>query len=718
MKNIRRKIERTFILQRDQSDCGIACLCSVIKFYGGEADIEKLRKLSGTTKQGTTLLGLMQSATTEGFEAEGLQAESIHNLFELKEPSILHVTFENSLQHYMVYYPLQIPSSTGEHKLTLGDPGRGIISMTVSELDTIWKSKAVLKLSLTEKFTKKDTIKKRKLAWIIDLVKKDLLIFLISIFLGIAISLLGICTAVFSQKLVDEILPNQDVQKLFIGLALVSCILLIRCCFGYLRGYFMIQQSKDFNNRIIRDFYHNLLHLPKQFFDTRKTGELIARLNDTRRIQSVLSLLLGSIVIDVLMVIISLIFVYTYSAIIGNLILACIPIYYLILKIFHQPVNQSQREVMAGYATTESNFIDTIQGISDIKLLNKQKFFENINTEVFGSFQERLKKLGKVSIELVWSTEVVGIFFSMAVFGLSSWLVLLNNLKIGEMVSLLAISSSILPSMNRLIAANIQIQEGKVAFERMFEFASIPSEQSVNQTVNTTLLKATNALNMHGISFRFAGRKEVLSNVTLTIKKGEIVALLGESGGGKSTVLQLIQRFYQPERGYIEVDNIKIEEIELQSWRSLVGSVPQELKIFNGSLLYNITLSIEQEVNQKALDFCNQFGFGKYFLEFPQGYSTLVGEEGINLSGGQKQLVVLARALFYKPQILLLDEATSALDSNTENFVLELLKELKTQMIILLVTHRINTAERCDKAYHLVNGSTSHTRDLVSPDKS
>ncbi len=706
MKNLRRQVEKSFILQRDQSDCGVACLCSIIKFHGGEGNIENLRRLSGTSKQGTTLLGLMQAAKNEGFEAEGLEAESVHNLIELTEPAILHVTVENSLQHYLVYYPSEIPSGVAESKFVLGDPAHGIISMTLSELDTIWKSKAVLKLSPTEKFAKKSKIKRRKQAWIIDLIKKDLLIFLISILLGIAISLLGICTAVFSQKLVDEILPNQDVQKLFIGLALVSAILLVRSCFAYLRGYFMIQQSKDFNNRIIRDFYHNLLHLPKLFFDTRKTGELIARMNDTRRIQSVLSLLLGSIVIDVLMVIISLVFVYTYSAIIGHLILACIPIYYLILKIFNQPVNQSQREVMAGYATTESNFIDTIQGIADIKLLNKQTFFENVNAEVFGAFQQRLKKLGKLSIELVWSTEVVGIFFSMAVFGLSSWLVLLHDLKLGEMVSLLAISSSILPSMNRLVAANIQIQEGKVAFERMFEFASIPSEQSVNQITNTTLLKRINTLNIHNISFRFAGRKEVLSNVTLTIKKGEIVALLGESGGGKSTLLQLLQRFYQPERGSIKVDDINIEQVELQSWRALVGSVPQELKIFNGSLLYNITLSVEQEVNKKAIDFCNEHGFGKYFLEFPQGYGTLIGEEGVNISGGQKQLVVLARALFYKPQILLLDEATSSLDSNTENFVLELLKELNEQMIILLVTHRINTAERCDKAYQLVNGST------------
>lgn len=202
-----------------------------------------------------------------------------------------------------------------------------------------------------------------------------------------------------------------------------------------------------------------------------------------------------------------------------------------------------------------------------------------------------------------------------------------------------------------------------------------------------------------------------------------MVALLGESGGGKSTLLQLIQKFYLPEAGSINIHRLVDEKSNLENendietlplssgegigvrlWRELIGSVPQDLKIFNGNLLYNITLSDQLEDYQKAVAFCEEQGFGKYFQEFPQSYLTLLGEEGVNLSGGQKQLVVMARALFRQPKILLLDEATSAMDRNTENFILTLLQKAKQEIAILLVTHRIKTAQRCDRIYILENG--------------
>ena len=207
---------------------------------------------------------------------------------------------------------------------------------------------------------------------------------------------------------------------------------------------------------------------------------------------------------------------------------------------------------------------------------------------------------------------------------------------------------------------------------------------------------------MQNISFRFPGRKQILKDVSLHFNNGEMVALLGESGGGKSTLLQLIQKFYSPEAGTIKTD---ITTIDAQQWRETIGSVPQDLKIFNGNLLYNITLSDQPEDYQKAVAFCEDNGFGKYFQEFPQNYLTLLGEEGVNLSGGQKQLVVLARALFRQPKILLLDEATSAMDRNTENFILSLLQKAKSEMAILLVTHRIKTAQRCDRIYILEEGT-------------
>jgi ATP-binding cassette, subfamily C, bacteriocin exporter len=293
------------------------------------------------------------------------------------------------------------------------------------------------------------------------------------------------------------------------------------------------------------------------------------------------------------------------------------------------------------------------------------------------------------------------------VFGISSWMVLVKTLQLGEMVALLSMAGSIMPSINRLVAANIQIQEARVAFDRMFEFTSLPPENGEAIPNEDMGLKSIQQLAIQDVSFRFAGRKQILKNISLELNKGEMIALLGESGGGKSTFTQLLQKFYLPEAGTIEVNGINLNEVNTSVWRDSIGVVPQDIKIFNGNLLYNITLSDPMEDFQKATEFCQAYGFEQYFQSFPQGYLTLLGEEGINISGGQKQLVALARALFRKPQFVILDEATAAMDKNTENFVLQLLLKLKSEMAILLVTHRIKSARMADRVYILEDGKIS-----------
>jgi ATP-binding cassette, subfamily C, bacteriocin exporter len=730
---------KNFTLQQDQSDCGVACLLSIIQFHGGSGSLEELRKLSGTSRQGTTLLGLLQAAQQSGFDAEGLEAEGVHNLSELNEPAILHVVMENRLQHYLVYYDLiPVPSpkekggvnkgsrldkslSSGEgFRVRLLDPAKGIIHLTSSELDKIWQSKALLKLTPNASFQKSEAQKGKKKQWIVELIKDDFPILLIALFLGLAISVLGISTALFSQKLIDDILPKENTQKLWLSLVLVALLLFARSGLGYLRGLLIVHQGMDFNNRIIQKFYNNLLQLPKSFFDTRKIGELIARMNDTRRIQTVLSVVSGSIVIDLLLVLTSLVFLFTYSAVVGFIMLGCLPVYFLILYSFNKPIIHSQKEVMAGYALAESNFVDTMQGVADIKLMNKQPFFEKLNATIYGDFQNRIVSLGKLNSKFGLVSDLVGVAFMIAVFGVASWLVLTKKLTVGELVALLGMASNIIPSANRLVVSNIQIQEALVAFDRMFEFTAMEREnlipclwlgrpstssQERGAVSDKNDFPAENLeVTLQNISFRFPGRKQILKNVSLQIKKGEMVALLGESGGGKSTLMQIIQKFYNPEDGSIEVNGLNLQSIDTIAWRNCIGCVPQEVKIFNGNLLYNITLSDQPEDYQRAIQFCEEKGFVKFFNEFPQGYLTLLGEEGINISGGQKQLVALARALFRKPQLLLLDEATAAMDKHTEAFILSILEQERKSMAILMVTHRTKTAEVCDRIYELEKG--------------
>lgn len=707
----RKAVKKNNLFQLDQSDCGVACLLSVIRFHGGDHSLEQLRKLSGTSRQGTTLLGLLQAARQLGFDAEGLEAEGVLNLNELNEPAILHVLIDNRLQHYVVYYPdpAQPFSDNDKMKLTIGDPARGVIQLTPAELDSIWKSKALLKLVPNEKFQKATFQNQRKRQWILSLIRDDLNILFVSMVLGMLITVLGISSAIFSQKLIDDILPKQDYEKLILSVALVTLLLLARSGLGFLRGLFMVRQGVDFNKRIIGSFYSSLLRLPKSFFDTRKTGDLIARMNDTRRIQTVLAVLFGSVAIDLLLVVVSLVFVFVYSVGIGLLMLCCLPVFAFLLLRFHKPVIQSQKEVMGGYAHAESNFIDTIQGVADIKLANKLEFFEQLNARVYGLFQGKVANLGKLQIRFSVFTEMTGVAFMMAVFGIGAWLVLEKSLKLGELVALMGIAGGIIPAINRLMVSNIQIQEARVAFDRMFEFVSLEPED--NRTGNHGLTFDTLAVS--NVSFRFPGRRRLLESVSFRLKRGEAIALVGESGQGKSTLLQVLQKFYEPEGGTISLDGKSYHDLDLLELRTAISAIPQDPKIFNGSLLYNVALSDENVELEHAIRFLEEAGFARFFAELPQSYLTLLGEEGVNLSGGQKQLVALARALYRQPKLLLLDESMSAMDRNTEAFVLQLLEKDKAKRMTVLVTHRMATAKQCDRIYVLEQGRVTAAGNSV-----
>jgi ATP-binding cassette subfamily B protein len=210
------------------------------------------------------------------------------------------------------------------------------------------------------------------------------------------------------------------------------------------------------------------------------------------------------------------------------------------------------------------------------------------------------------------------------------------------------------------------------------------------------------SLEIKNLYFRFTGRNPLLEDISFEVKKGEILALTGESGSGKSTILQILQRFYEFESGEILINGqFGWSEIDTRNWKELIGIVPQEITIFSGTILDNICLGDTQKEEEKIVYFCNEYGFSKYFEAFPQSYLTLVGEEHIHLSGGQKQLLALARALYRKPQLLLLDEATSAMDSKMESFVLELLTKLKPMMMILMITHKYQVVSRADQIISL-----------------
>jgi ATP-binding cassette, subfamily C, bacteriocin exporter len=411
---IENRIKKTFVLQKNQSDCGVACLCSIINYHGGESNQEKIRIASGTSKQGTTLLGLYQVANSLGLRAEGMQCD-LSYLKTLSEPAILHVIIEDRLQHYVVCY-----GEKNDHFL-IGDPGIGLKWIDETELKKIWKSQNLLTLNPDdEKFVKKDKVKANKWEWFYNFVKEDFSLLITILITGMAVALLGLTTAVFAQVFIDNLIPSQDTTRVFISIGLVTILLFAKSIISYSRQQLMLKQGFDINVRITGNFLTNLFMLPVPFFTTRRIGDMVARLNDIGRIQQIISFLFGELLINVLVVIVSLTAVFIYNYWIGFVLLAGIPLLGGVAWRFQKPVLVSQRELMASYALNESNYINTIVAIQPVKSFKRERFFTKTAISVFEFFQKMILNIGKIGASVHLYSAIVSIVITVGIIGISA----------------------------------------------------------------------------------------------------------------------------------------------------------------------------------------------------------------------------------------------------------------------------------------------------------
>ncbi len=693
------KSNKKVVLQQGESDCGVACLLSIINHYKGSGSLENLRKLSGTTITGTTLLGLYQAAKQSGFEAQGCEAD-ITALIEYGKPCVLNVLIDKKLQHYVVFWGVE--TKEGKEKFLIGDPAKGESYLDRSELEEIWQSKSCLTLEPTDGFVTADAIRSKKKQWIWELIKQDRPLLIIASLIGIVVATLGLTMSLFSQKLIDDVLPQKNYTKLILGVISVLFLLIAKEGVAVLRQYFLLRQSKDFNIRLSDFFYTHLLRLPKPFFDTRKIGELTARLTDTTRIQRVITQLAGNVVVDILVVILSAIFVFIFSVQIGLICVLAIPVFFILVYRYSKKISQNQRAIMTAYAMAEGNYISTLQGVEPIKNSNKENIFSENNKKIYQQFQQNIFSLGKIQMRVLFLANSFSAFFLVGILFFAGFQVINGSLKPGELIAILGACSAMLPGVGNLALVSIPISEAKVAFDRMFEFTNIEPENGSSGKQFNDLHR----LEVRNLSFRFPGRKPILHNVTFEVTKGEAIAIIGENGSGKSTLSQIIQRHYQPETGEISLNGtIGLNDIQLTDWRKMVGVVPQNIHIFNGTVIENIVFEDAARDPQKILPFLQKWDLVNFVESLPNSILTIVGEDGINLSGGQKQIVALARALYNNPQLLILDEATAAMDRESEKLVVRLLNKIKKDTAVIFISHRLQSLKSfCDRMYILDKG--------------
>ena len=707
-----KRIKEMSLLQHDSTDCGAACLASIIRYFGGDSGIDQIRRMSGTTQAGTTMLGLYQAAQASGLQATGYDA-SVNDLLEFDGILILHVSPESGFEHYIVSF------GYSDGRIIIWDPAKGFSLRTPSEIETIWLSHKCLSVAPGNDFIYHQTNVKRKRQWISETIRPDVDLLLASLIVGILVSGLGVVMAVYTQKLLDRILPSGNERLLMVSLVLVSVLLTVRIILTAVRQTVLLSQGKSYNIRVVDGFYRSLLGLPKSFFDTRKTGDMVARLNDTLRIQRVISEVISVYVIDFLIVLISLIMIYSYSLMAGIISIVAIPLFFLLVYRWNKPVISSQKDLMAGYALNESNYINTLKGITEIKSFRWQKPFEERNKTIFSLFQERAFLLGRIKVKLGLVTNLAGTFYLMGLLLYTSHEVMETRMTQGELMAIITLSSTLLPSVLNLALVSIPLSEAKVAIERMFEFTQMNSEEGISDSREA--IPAISRLTMTDISFRYPGQRLLLKSVGLEVRRGQIVALVGESGSGKSTLANILMRFYQAESGAIKVnDSIDYMDFPLYQWRRSIGFIPQDVHLFNGTVLENIIPEPDEKKIDKLTRITSDYGLEPFIRSLPIGFATLTGEEGVKLSGGQKQVIAFIRALYNEPEILIIDEGTSGMDRDTEAHFIKILLKIKSCIGILLVTHRINIIRKlCDQIYLLEGGTITASgthNELLSHD--
>jgi ATP-binding cassette subfamily B protein len=546
---------------------------------------------------------------------------------------------------------------------------------------------------------------KNKRNWFIDILKKDIKLLIITITLGLIASSLGMAIAVFSQKLIDTIIPSHNLNNLFIGLCIAASILLIKIIVTYTQQYTGAKYNQQFNMRLIDEFFRNLLLLPKSFFDSHSTGVLIARMNDSSSIQQTITYVANTLILNALILIVSIVVMFFYSAKMSLMVLVALPIFLTIAFAYKKKVVRNITKVMEANAKKESNYISTIQNIDLLKTHNKEEMFTNINHEMYGDYQKRILRSTMTGASIGAVAELSGTFLFILMLSYSSYQMIIGNLTVGEFTAAITIATGMFGPIATLGFAILQLQGARVAFDRMYEFITLDPEYDKNEDETKLNLEKITNIELKNIYFSYQNEKIILNDLSFMVNKGEMLCIFGRNGSGKTTILKLLMYLYRPGNGDIKFNGTDIKDISIQGFRKKIAIVAQQSKLFDRTVIENICLDSDYMETETAIHFLNGLGFDKYINTLDQGYNTMINENGENLSGGQKQIISLARALCKKPDVLLLDEPTASMDEEAEAFVIETLKKFKANGIVIIVTHKRNPAKESDKIVILKNGA-------------
>jgi len=385
------------------------------------------------------------------------------------------------------------------------------------------------------------------------------------------------------------------------------------------------------------------------------------------------------------------------------IMLIVIPLYSVVYLITNKLNKKQERKLMEHSADLESQLVESLNSVRTIKQFGIEDF-SNMKTEVrFIGLLKTVFKSGKNSMFSTYSSEAISKVFTIILLWVGSYFVISNEITPGELLSFYAIIGYFMGPVSSLIGANKSIQNALIAADRLFEIMDLERET----TENKIELKRENIgdIKFENIRFAYGTRKEVFNDFSFVLPRGKLTAVIGESGSGKTTLASLLQKLYPLNSGKITINDLDINHFSYESLRAIVSTVPQQLNLFSGNIVDNIAVGDLQPDMERILAIIQQLGLIPFIEKLPEGFNTQVGENGTSLSGGEKQRLAIARALYKNPEILIFDEATSSLDSESEQYVKAVVQELKQQgKTILIIAHRLSTVIDADKIAILENG--------------
>jgi ATP-binding cassette subfamily B protein len=710
--------------QLDAMDCGPACLSIITSHYGSEYSIDNLRRSCHISKGGVSLLGISEAAEQIGFKTIGGRLTFTKLEKEAPLPCIIHWNQE----HFVVVYKIKGKTIFRKQaKVYISDPARGLVKYTEDEFKEHWVSTRsngqdegiVLLLEPTQEFYSKkvDKINRNSLKFLFGYFLRYKRFFgqlTIGLLLG---SLFQLIFPFLTQAIVDIGIANKNISFIYLILLAQMVLIISRMSVEFIRRWILLHISTRINISLISDFFIKLMKLPMSYFDTKLTGDILQRINDHSRVEQFLTAKTLNTLFSLFTLIVFSVVLWLYDVRIFAIFFVGSIIYTFWIIVFLKKRRELDFKYFDVRAKNQNKTYQLIQGMQEIKLQNAERRhrweWEDVQADLF--------HIHIASLKLEQTQEAGNIFINesknIIITVVAALAVINNEMTLGMMLATQYIIGQLTLPIEQTVGFIHDLQDTKISLERINEIHK-KEDENAGRPIQKQDIKNT-SIKIENLVFQYEGphSKKVLNNIYLTINSGEVTAIVGASGSGKTTLVKLLLQFYNPVDGKIWVGNHDLAKFNSTWWRNQCGAVMQDGFIFSESIAHNIAAN-ENEIDKKKLAYAAKTAnIHDFIMELPLKYNTVIGNEGQNLSQGQKQRVLIARAVYKNPDFLFFDEATNALDANNEKAIVENLQEFYKGKTVVVVAHRLSTVKNADQIVVLDDGKiveTGNHRELTN----